>query len=105
LPKRGKIKSKTVKLPPFEGVTLTFTHINSADSGSSNLIIAGSTGRIYLPHFEKESQPLLEKISISTYPTALGLPDSQIFLLIYDYGKCQVCETPIEEKGARQECH
>jgi hypothetical protein len=88
LPKRKKRKFKTVKLPPLEGVTITFTPINPANSGVFLLIIAGSTGRIFLPHFKNESQPLLEKISISTYPTALGLPDSQIFLSIYDYGKC-----------------
>jgi hypothetical protein len=59
IPKRGKIKFKTLKLPPLEGVTLTFTPINPAKPGVFLLIIAGSTGEIYLPHFEKESQPLL----------------------------------------------
>jgi hypothetical protein len=63
---------KTVKLPLLGDVILSFTPINPANSGCSNLIIADSTGKgkILLPHLEKESQPLLHtflKMSISTY--------------------------------------
>jgi len=59
LPKRGKRKFKALKLPPLEGVTLTFTPINPANPVVLLIIIAGSTGRIFLPYLEKESQPPL----------------------------------------------
>jgi len=45
-----------------------FSHINPANSGILHLNIADITGKIFLPHFKKESQPLLEQMSISTKP-------------------------------------
>jgi hypothetical protein len=48
--------------------SLLSTTFNSANSDNLNLNIAGFNGKILLPHFEKESQPPLEKMSNSTYP-------------------------------------
>ena len=57
-------------LPPF-GPNLT--PFRTANPDFLLLIIAGFTGKIYLPHLKRESQPCLNtilKMSISTYSAA-----------------------------------
>jgi hypothetical protein len=71
LAKGGKIKFKTIKLPPLEGVNSTFIPLNKANSVVFFLYIAGFTGKINLPYIRKESQVLKEyflKMSISFFP-------------------------------------
>jgi hypothetical protein len=54
------------KLPP-PGVDIFFTIIRSANSDSFHSYIIGFLARIFLPHLQKESQPLLGTMIIFTY--------------------------------------
>jgi hypothetical protein len=47
LPKGGKIKFKMVKLPPLEGVTLTFTPINPTNPDVLHLNIRNYRKNIF----------------------------------------------------------